>query len=109
MTVSAHHYDNHIDLVYTNLALLHMYNSGEYPDHCGQCTVPKYNSILQRLCLSTITVISIILQILKFSKEDIGDIRKLLAAILHLGNVDFTGPKDGHFSRVTNQKQVGCV
>ena len=56
------------------------------------------------------TIIKIILiaitQILKFSEEDIAGIRKVLAAIVHLGNVDFTGPKDGHFSRVTNQKQV---
>ena len=49
------------------------------------------------------------MQILKFSKEDVESIRKVLAAILHLGNVEFTGPKDGHFSRVPNQKQVSGV
>ena len=54
-------------------------------------------------------VIYVSVQILKFSKEDIENIRKVLAAILHLGNVEFTGPKDGHFSRVPNQKQVSCV
>ena len=46
---------------------------------------------------------------MRFSEEDIAGIRKVLAAIVHLGNVDFTGPKDGHFSRVTNQKQVSGV
>ena len=59
-------------------------------------TVYMYNS----------NVTNNILQTLKFSKEDIEGIRKLLAAIIHLGNVEFTGPKDGHFSRVPNQKQV---
>ena len=49
------------------------------------------------------------MQILRFSEEDIAGIRKVLAAIVHLGNVEFTGPKDGHFSRVTNQKQVSGV
>ena len=52
---------------------------------------------------------TVAMQILKFSQEDIDGIRKVLAAIVHLGNVDFTGPKDGHFSRVTNQKQVSGV
>ena len=46
------------------------------------------------------------MQSLRFSKNDIEDVRCVLAAILHLGNVKITGENDGETSRIANVNQV---
>ena len=46
------------------------------------------------------------LQSLRFSKEDIENVRCILAAILHLGNVQIAKDGDGESSRMANMKPV---
>ena len=46
------------------------------------------------------------MQSLRFSKEDIENVRCILAAILHLGNVQIAKDGDGESSRMANMKPV---
>jgi hypothetical protein len=46
------------------------------------------------------------MQSLRFSKEDIENVRRILAAILHLGNVKIAKDGDGESSRMANMKPV---
>lgn len=48
------------------------------------------------------------MQSLRFSKEDIENVRCILGAILHLGNVKIDKDSDGESSKVANFKPVSA-
>ena len=65
---------------------------------------------MYRTFIWTVLII-IIIQTLRFTIEDIEAVRKLLAVILHLGNVEISEPKAGDETQgvAVDKKQVTSI